>query len=134
MTATRHTPFPAAKLISTALALLLLSIAPTAAQAWYSGGYNTPYYGYGQSHHGSHDYRQGYGHRYGHSSYRRGHDYGYGSGRSYASHDTASQDCHATSKIGYLDGVKGKIGGTMCYDSYGDAFVVPGSRYVIDRY
>ena len=37
-------------------------------------------------------------------------------------------------KIDYVDGYKAKIGGTMCYDSYGKPYGVNGSRYVIEYY
>ena len=41
-------------------------------------------------------------------------------------------DCHAVSKWGYDNyGQKAKISGTMCYDVYGQGYVVPGSRYII---
>ena len=43
--------------------------------------------------------------------------------------------CHTVSKTGYDGyGRKAKIGGTMCYDSYGNSYVVKGSRYVIHYY
>ena len=44
-------------------------------------------------------------------------------------------NCHSVSKWAYDDyGQKLKIGGTMCYDAYGQAYVVPGSRYLIHQY
>ncbi len=43
--------------------------------------------------------------------------------------------CHAVSKVGYDGyGRKAKIGGTMCYDTYGNSYIVVGSRYVIHYY
>jgi hypothetical protein len=86
-----------------------------------------------------------YGH---HDKYRYGSNYGahtYSHGATYNSHGNAhashgsnykaqGNGCHAVYKIGYWDGYKAKIGGTMCYDSYGKSYVIPGSRYVIEYY
>ena len=52
-----------------------------------------------------------------------------------SAHRGYGRACHTVSKIGYDDyGKKAKIGGTMCYDSYGNSYVVKGSRYVIHYY
>ncbi len=42
--------------------------------------------------------------------------------------------CHPVSKDGYSRGRHARIGGTMCYDHYGQGYVVRGSRYVIHYY
>ncbi len=52
-----------------------------------------------------------------------------------SAHRGYGRACHTVSKIGYGDyGRKAKIGGTMCYDSYGNSYIVKGSRYVIHYY
>ena len=117
---------PTARLATLILPLLAFTL-PTTSRAWsYNGnGYGEHgYYGHGQ--HYSHDY--GYAHRYAQNSHYYGagtasHQYGYNAG-----------NCHPTSKIGYFDGYQGKIGGTMCYDEYGDPYIVRGSRYLIEEY
>ena len=110
---------------------------------------------------GNYAYRRGHkAYRRGHQAYRRGHNYaglfgallGYGPNyarrayyaprrRAYvpqykpSTHRGYGRPCHAVSKTGYDDyGRKAKIGGTMCYDSYGNSYVVKGSRYVIHYY
>ena len=42
--------------------------------------------------------------------------------------------CHTVSKTDYWHGRLAKIGGTMCYDAYGNPYVVSGSRYVMHYY
>ncbi len=42
--------------------------------------------------------------------------------------------CHTVSKTEYHHGRLARIGGTMCYDSYGSPYVVSGSRYVMHYY
>jgi hypothetical protein len=47
-------------------------------------------------------------------------------------HRRFARACHATYKDGYdYHGRPARIGGTMCYDRFGRAYIVPGSRYVI---
>ncbi len=49
-----------------------------------------------------------------------------------SAHRGYGRACHTVDKIGYDDyGRKAKIGGTMCYNSYGNSYIVKGSRYVI---
>ena len=43
----------------------------------------------------------------------------------------ATRPCHATSKVGFDHGRRARIGGTMCYDTYGSPYIVRGSRYII---
>jgi|GEM_PF-2165358 len=87
----------------------------------YNYGYRTPYYG--RRHH-----------------YRRQNNY-YNNNRynSYADDSSgytgyANQGCQPVSKTGYWHGRQAKIGGTMCYDGYGNGYVVQGSRYLIHYY
>jgi len=40
-------------------------------------------------------------------------------------------DCHPAFKYGYFDGRRARIEAVMCYNSWGDFFIVPGSRYVV---
>lgn len=43
--------------------------------------------------------------------------------------------CHPVSRLGYdRYGRKVKFGGTMCYDRYGDSYIVKGSRHIIHYY
>lgn len=56
------------------------------------------------------------GHRSGHSDYYR------------------DDGCHKVYKHGYYHGRKARIGGTQCYDSYGNPYIVRGSRYVVEYY
>lgn len=84
-----------------------------------------------QGKHGKHYQHNGYGAvgellytlgNFGRHGSKRGYDYGGGSA------------CHNVSKDGYAHGRNARIGGTMCYDRYGQGYVVPGSRYVIHYY
>ena len=71
---------------------------------------------YGGRHHGGHSH----GHNYGHKSH------GYKS---------APRACHSVTKIAYdAYGRRAKFGGTMCYDAYGAAYILPGSRHIIHYY
>ena len=48
-------------------------------------------------------------------------------------HHGASQGCHPVHKwVTDHYGKQTQIGGTKCYDAYGNGHVVPGSRYVIE--
>ena len=111
-----------------ALVLTTLTITlPTTTHAWYYVG--TGYGGHGYYGHGHH-YSQGY--NYGRHAYRD--RYQYRSSSVSRQHGIGSGGCHPTSKIGYYDGYKGKVGGTMCYDDYGEPYIVSGSRYLIEEY
>lgn len=46
----------------------------------------------------------------------------------------ATRPCRATSKVGYDHGRRARIGGTMCYDTYGTPYIVRGSRYIIQYF
>ena len=45
-----------------------------------------------------------------------------------------SSVCHAVVKHDYWNGYKAEIGGVMCYDRYGNGYIVPESRYLIQYY
>lgn len=86
--------------------------------------------GHYKGHHGHKGY--GYGHKgYGHGHH--GHKAYYGK-KHYGGHGGYRKACHPVYKYGYHRGYRAKIGGTMCYDRYGNGYVVRGSRYVIDYY
>lgn len=81
-------------------------------------------HGHGHNHrygHGRHDYR-GNGFRAHHGGYF---------GRLQVSSHGHRGACHTVSKIGYRHGQKALIGGTACYDRYGNFYVLEGSRYII---
>lgn len=69
------------------------------------------------------------------SRLHRGH--GGHKGTRHGGHDRYSRyhrGCRKVSKHGYYHGREAKIGGTMCYDRYGEPYIVQGSRYVIHYY
>ncbi len=125
--------------ISTIILFSTLSVSAYASTYnLYGHGYST---NYSSGRHSNH-YNKGY-HRYNHGhhySSRRRHNYGhhnsYGPTHSYYQnkrHNSyRSKPCHKVSKT-IVDeyGEYQKIGGTMCYDSYGQGYVVSGSRYNI---
>ena len=83
-----------------------------------------------------HYYQRSYSRKhYGHSDpYRTSKHYRYQQQHGYKRH-LGKYDCHTVTKWAYDNyGRKLKIGGTMCYDHYGQAYVAPGSRYVIHQY
>ncbi len=95
------------------------------------GGYSYSYR-YGNSYGDGRDRGRGYGRRHDHR--RHGHG-GYGrTGYGQMPGYVVRRPCHATSKNGYAHGRRAKIGGTMCYDNYGNAYIVAGSRHVIGYY
>jgi len=95
------------------------------------------------------DYSSGYGHgSYGHydhdgyGKHHKRHAY-YGHGRHYKPYrhhksrysNNVRKHCRSTHKYRYDDyGNKVRVNGTLCYNRYGDAYIVPGSRYVVDDY
>lgn len=85
-------------------------------------GYRKPYYGR------RHNKRRRLNNQYYYNNSYNGYN-SYQSGPGYA-----NQGCQATSKTGYWQGRQAKIGGTMCYDAYGNSYVVQGSRYLIHYY
>ena len=82
----------------------------------------------------------GHGHYHGHYSHRYHRPrnslksplryYRYDTGHGY--HHGSARSCHPVHKwVTDHYGRQSQIGGTMCYDAYGNGYVVPGSRYVI---
>lgn len=119
-------------------AIVSLSLSQTANAGGYGG-----YYGHG--HHGHHSGHHGYGnHGYGYRPYYGGNHYnrypgysGYASHGNYAGYSSNNyvnqpRGCRQVYK--YTNDEYGnpqQIGGTMCYDNYGQVYVVEGSRYLI---
>ena len=84
--------------------------------------YRQPYYGR------RHKHRRHFNRRRKHNNYYYSNNY-YQNGPRYA-----NQGCQPTSKSGYWHGRQARIGGTMCYDAYGNGYIVQGSRYLIHYY
>jgi len=89
---------------------------------------------YGAIRHARHDRRHhgrhhGGHHRSRHHSRHSGHH-----GRGRHSGYYSDGGCHKVSKHGYYHGREARIGGTQCYDSYGNPYIVRGTRYVIEYY
>ena len=90
----------------------------------YGHHYPSKHYNHGYSKHNSYRYKQ---HRYPDYQQRNHNSY-----NAYGNRSSYTKPCHQTSKIvvdGY--GRYQKIGGTMCYNSYGQGYIVSGSRYKI---
>jgi hypothetical protein len=49
----------------------------------------------------------------------------------YAPPQPALGGCRPTTGTGYLNGHPARFGGTMCYDTYGNAYVLRGSEHFI---
>lgn len=95
------------------------------------------------NHRNSHDNRHYYAprHSYGYGYYGHKPQYGYRSRLygSYSLYDRGERrhygdsgdrnNCHLVSKRENKNGYSYRVGGTMCYDSYGQSYIVPGSRY-----
>ena len=90
----------------------------------YSSNYYSPYYGTGYGTGSSYSggyYGAGYGSRYGASGYSNIYNGAY--------------NCTSVNKVERDSyGRRVLMGGTKCYDAYGQSFIVPGSRYVIKYY
>jgi len=116
-----------------------------------SDGDFTFYFSGGHGYKSYHKYRHHHRHYYKKHNYYRGHGYkghyyrgGYGGhggahfGNPYRTKHHHYQHrpsrCHPVSKHGLWHGRQAKIGGTMCYDGYGNSYVVPGSRHLIHYY
>ncbi|MEN8176342.1 MAG: hypothetical protein ABFS23_11300, partial [Pseudomonadota bacterium] len=104
-----------------------------------ASSYGKHHYGYGLGYGLLHGLVGHYGHygrgHYGRRHYGRHSSHGYRYGNRYSGrHDSHGSHCRKVTKIGDYEGYKSKIGGTLCEDDYGDTYIVPGSRYVIERY
>ena len=98
-----------------------------------SGGHHNKHYN-GGHHYSPRHYNYDNGHRNSHSpkyyaypSYpvQSHHNY-----NNYSNHSSYTKPCRQVSKI-VVDGYGGykNIGGTLCYDRYGQGYIVSGSRY-----
>lgn len=133
-------------LFALSLGVLFTVLLPiqTASAGAYGGhhgyGHHGGYYGGGHGHHGRH-YGGGYGysnhhygnHYYSQPSYSQGYGH-FGNYATYPAHNYSHQarPCQQVSKYTYDEyGNAHKIAGTMCYDNYGQGYVVDGSRYEV---
>ncbi len=92
-------------------------------------GHSHGHYSYNYDHHYSYGHNYSYGNSY---NYRQPNYYQSRSHNNYNNTSSYSKPCHQVSKTIVNDyGEYQRIGGTMCYDSYGQAYVVKGSRYLI---
>jgi hypothetical protein len=72
---------------------------------------------------------------HGHHYYYRGHGYRYGGYSSRSGTYRYLGRCRYVTKFGYdRFGRRAKIGGTMCFDRFGKAYVLSHSRHVIHYY
>ncbi|MEE9352045.1 MAG: hypothetical protein V3U78_07285 [Thiotrichaceae bacterium] len=116
---------------------LVLALTPLQVSSATDYGYNSNYghHGYGK-HRRHHNYNRH--HRPNYNSYGRYYypstTYSYSSGsNTKPSSYSDGKNCRSTYKYQYdKHGNKTRINGTLCYDSYGKAYIVPGSRYVAD--
>ncbi len=103
----------------------------------------------GNQHAGNQHKRRGTAHNNAYSShngwhyranYRSGHGYRRGwHGSPYAHHINAAYShgavhCRPVSHVGYVRGYRALLGGIMCVDRHGIAFVIPQTRHVIHTY
>lgn len=68
------------------------------------------------------------------TSYRSDRGSHYGSDRRYRKKARGhhARSCHTVYKTKWRHGHRVKIAGTQCYNRYGHAYIVPGSRYVVN--
>lgn len=92
--------------------------------------------------HASNHNRPRYAHQNWHyrANYRGGHGYRQGwRGRPYARHINAAyrhgaMHCRPVSRVGFVRGHRALLGGVMCLDRHGIAFVIPQTRHVIHNH
>jgi len=130
------------KLVTTfavALSILFTVLIPTKTAS--AGGYGVylgygnydGHYGIGYGHHNQHNHHGNYSPGYSQNSYNQG----YNPSGHYANYPAQryshqARPCHQVSKYTYDEyGNAHKIAGTMCYNNYGEGYVVEGSRYEI---
>jgi hypothetical protein len=101
------------------------------------GGHHYKQHHYKRYRYKQHHYKQ---HHYGYRTYNHGrrhasHKQSYSTHQGYSTDQSYGKACKPVHKY-VSDGYGGstKVGGTMCYDPYGNGYLVPGSRYVIDEY
>ena len=92
------------------------------------------HHGYKSRRHHGYKSRRHHGYKYRYRGHRGGYKFRYRGGYGRRGHGGYSRSCHKVSKHGYYHGRKARIGGTMCYGRHGKAYIVRGSRYVIDYY
>lgn len=119
--------------------IVSLPLSQTANARGYGGHHGHGHHGHHSGHYGyGHRYNYGYGHRpyYGGSHYIRHPGYsGYATHGNYAGYPANNyvsqpNGCRQVYKNTYDEyGNPQQIGGTMCYDNYGQGYVVEGSRY-----
>ncbi len=113
--------------------------------AYGKGGAAHPRYGKRYGHPGRYGYRGRHHYpRYGYSGrgYNRGYNRGYRRGYrdgAFGGHGGyksgyAYRPCQRVYKSGYWRGRPAQVGGTMCYDEYGNGYIVRGSRYLMHYY
>ena len=117
--------------------LLLLASAGAAAGSKLFISFGSHGYGYQSRYHGhaGHHHKQGYREnrrpktRLGSGYARKPHS----NHKGFATHaGKGALGCHPVSKwVTDHYGNHTKVGGTMCYDHYGQGYVIPGSRYLI---
>ena len=133
------------QLLALSSAAFILALTPIQVSSATDYGYS-----YGSNSHHGHGKHHNYRHHYGNSrhynsnhyrkhnnhSYYPSYSYGYSSNYSgNASNYSSGKDCRPTHKYQYDEhGNEIRINGTLCYNSYGNAYIVPGSRYVADSY
>lgn len=94
------------------------SLSPSYSQKSYSNNHNRSYHYSAPS--------------YSNKPYSNHRDYRYNN-YNYSHHNDRNhvyqKSCHPVTKSVVTNGYSHKIGGTMCYDSYGQGYIVSGSRY-----
>ena len=121
------------KITLTVGCLLLLSVMSLPASAgsfslgYSSGGHSNHHYS-SRNHH-SYDHHNSYGYQQHNYSYYQQKRH---SRTSYYGHLSYKKPCHQVYKTSVDHyGEYNKVGGTMCYDRYGQGYIVSGSRYHI---
>jgi len=113
---------PARPLVNTAL-MAILSMAAALVPATASAAGVSFSFGFHGGHPGGHHASR---HHYG--------DHARHHGRSHHGYRGGRHHCRKVSKHGYWHGRPARIQGTMCYDRYGNPYIVPGSRSLLDYY
>ena len=123
-------------IVTASMIALLQTPVQSASATEYNSGHR---FNYGHHGYNRHQYARHGRHHSHHNTFAfsPSHNYGnYGSSLSSSSHHyNQGTSCRSTYKYQYDEhGNKIRINGTLCYDSYGNAYIVPGSRYVANNY
>lgn len=117
------------------LSAVLLPIKTASARGYgvHHGYGNNGHYAIGYGHHNHHHHGNYYPHYYSRHSYtHRYNPSGYYANYPAQSYAYQAKPCHQVYKNSYDEyGDAYRIGGTMCYNQYGEGYVVEGSRYEI---